>query len=169
MAKSAWPVVCIPKEEGGLGVLNLQTQNEALILKHLHKFFNRCNLPWVQLIWDKHYKNGKLPNSSIPKGSFWWRDALKLLDKYKGMASVTIASGQSCLLWDDLWNGQVRKLQFPQLYSFAENKTISLSKTQNTTAFHDLFSLPVSVEAFTQMQELQYELSGLEPSDLNDT
>jgi hypothetical protein len=47
VAKAAWPVVCTPKEEGGLGALNLQTHNEALILKHLHKFFNRINLPWV--------------------------------------------------------------------------------------------------------------------------
>ena len=37
--KAAWPMVCIPKDEGGLGVLNLQTQNEALLLKHLHKFY----------------------------------------------------------------------------------------------------------------------------------
>lgn len=34
-SKAAWPLVCTPKDEGGLGVLNLQTQNEALLLKHL--------------------------------------------------------------------------------------------------------------------------------------
>lgn len=84
IAKAAWPLVCIPKEEGGLGILNLQTHNEALLLKHLSKFFSRENLPWVELIWDKHYRNGKLPSSKKPKGSFWWRDILKLLDKFKG-------------------------------------------------------------------------------------
>jgi hypothetical protein len=30
VATAAWSVVCIPKEEGGLGVLNIQTHNEAL-------------------------------------------------------------------------------------------------------------------------------------------
>lgn len=105
VAKAAWLVVCLPKEEGGLGVLNLQTQNEAFILKHLHKFFNKLPLPWVELIWDKHYRNGKLPNTLVPKGSFWWRDALKLLDKYKGLASVVVSNGETCLLWEDLWNG----------------------------------------------------------------
>ena len=39
--KAAWDLVCLPKDEGGLGVLNLRTQNDALLLKHLHKFFNR--------------------------------------------------------------------------------------------------------------------------------
>jgi len=122
VAKAAWPIVCIPKEEGGLGVLNLQTHNKALLLKDLHNFFNKSNLPWVELIWDKHYRNGRLPSSNVPKGSFLWRDVLKLLDKFKGMASVMISDGQSCLLWDDLWNGHVRKLQFPELYSFAKKQ-----------------------------------------------
>jgi hypothetical protein len=44
-------MVCLPKAEGGLGVLKLQTQNEALLLKNLHKFFNRLDIPWVLLIW----------------------------------------------------------------------------------------------------------------------
>lgn len=30
MAKAAWPLVRLPKSEGGLGVLNLQTQNESV-------------------------------------------------------------------------------------------------------------------------------------------
>jgi len=29
-------------------------------------------LPWVELIWDKHYRNGNLPSSTALKGSFWW-------------------------------------------------------------------------------------------------
>ena len=33
LAKAAWDLVCLPKAEGGLGVLNLPTQNEALLLK----------------------------------------------------------------------------------------------------------------------------------------
>jgi len=43
-------MVCLPKEEGGLGVLNLKTQNEAMLLKNLHKFFNKVDTPWMQLI-----------------------------------------------------------------------------------------------------------------------
>lgn len=39
--KAAWEMVCLPKSEGGLGVINIRTQNEALLLKFLDKFFNR--------------------------------------------------------------------------------------------------------------------------------
>ena len=30
---AAWPLVCRPKEKGGLGIIDLQTQNQALLLK----------------------------------------------------------------------------------------------------------------------------------------
>ena len=41
----AWPVVTTPKDKGGLGVLNLRLQNDALLLKHLDKFYSRRDIP----------------------------------------------------------------------------------------------------------------------------
>jgi hypothetical protein len=35
---------------GGLGVLKLRVQNDVLLLKNLHKFFNKADLSWVHLI-----------------------------------------------------------------------------------------------------------------------
>lgn len=54
-------MVCLPKFEGGLGVLNLRTHNEALLLEYLDKFFNKKDISWVHIVWEKHYNNGKLP------------------------------------------------------------------------------------------------------------
>ena len=82
----------------GLGVIDLETHNEALLLKNLHKFFNKSDIPWVNLFWEKHYRNGKLP-SHIKDDSFWWRDIPKLLDAFKRMAMVNIQNGASCLFW----------------------------------------------------------------------
>jgi len=48
--KAAWDLVCDSKKNGGLGVIKLQTQNESLLLKHFHKFFNKLDVPWVNLI-----------------------------------------------------------------------------------------------------------------------
>jgi hypothetical protein len=62
-------MVCVDKKDGGFGVLDIGKQNEALLLRNLHKFFNRLYIPWVNLVWEKHYKNGKLP-SHIKKGPF---------------------------------------------------------------------------------------------------
>jgi hypothetical protein len=93
-------------------------------MKNLHKFFNKANLPWVKLIWWKYYPNGKVPGHTL-KGSFWWRDNLRLLSTFKGIAQVHLGTGDTVLFWDDLWNGQIMKLKYPELYSFAINKSIT--------------------------------------------
>lgn len=38
LAMVAWKVVCRPKDQGGLGIINLNVQNKALLLKNLHQF-----------------------------------------------------------------------------------------------------------------------------------
>jgi hypothetical protein len=35
-----WQIVCIPKDQGGLGVLDLEKMNIALLAKWLWKLFN---------------------------------------------------------------------------------------------------------------------------------
>lgn len=41
----------------------------ALLIKNLHKFFNRAHIrPWVHLAGEKYYKNNKLP-CHIKRGS----------------------------------------------------------------------------------------------------
>jgi hypothetical protein len=37
---AAWKLVCKPKKKGGLGVIKLQLQNDALLMKNLDKFFS---------------------------------------------------------------------------------------------------------------------------------
>jgi len=39
------------------------------------------------------------------KGSLWQWDILKLLDSFKGMATVIVQDGKTCFLRDDLWEG----------------------------------------------------------------
>jgi hypothetical protein len=38
---AAWDMICKPREKGGLGILDFKKQNEALLMKHLHKFYNK--------------------------------------------------------------------------------------------------------------------------------
>ena len=37
----AWKKCCKPKKKGGLGIINLRSQNYALLMKHLDKFYNQ--------------------------------------------------------------------------------------------------------------------------------
>jgi hypothetical protein len=93
----AWRKCTRPKRKGGLRVVNLKSQNVALLLKHLDKFYNKKDIPWVKLIWDTYYLSGEVPHASGPKGSFWWKDILKLCDTFRGIASCKVGSGDAVL------------------------------------------------------------------------
>ena len=79
-----------------MGVINLQLQNQGLLIKHLHKFYNKANIPWVSLLWDSYY-DGVVPHATVLCGSFWWKDIFKLADNYRVVASVSVNKGDSVL------------------------------------------------------------------------
>jgi hypothetical protein len=43
---AAWELVCKPKNKGGLGIINLELQNKALLLTQLYKLYNKAK-GWI--------------------------------------------------------------------------------------------------------------------------
>jgi hypothetical protein len=86
-------------------------------MKNPHKFYNKADIPWINIIWANHYSLS-LP-SDKPVGSFWWRDVLKTLESFKGIPRVEIGDGKITLLWHDNWDGICKSAQYPELWSFA--------------------------------------------------
>ena len=66
---AAWHMVTRPKKEGGMGVKNLSAQNDALLMKNLHKIFNHVDTPCLQIVWTNYYNGRYLPGQG-KKGSF---------------------------------------------------------------------------------------------------
>jgi hypothetical protein len=108
---AAWSTITQRKVSGGLGVIRLETQNDALLLKFFHKFFNSYDLPWVNIIWNNYYTPGGLPGHRRI-GSFWWKSMLKLLHNFKGLAHPIIGNGRSILFWEDQWNKSIPSQQY---------------------------------------------------------
>jgi hypothetical protein len=109
----------LPKEKGGLGVVNLRIQNQCLLLKHFHKFYNRLDILWVQLIWSKYYGSRQVPHMTSMRGSFWWKDVNKLMDWYRGLAMPVAGDGNTFLMWKDVWNNSLLAEEFPRLFLFS--------------------------------------------------
>jgi hypothetical protein len=149
-SKAAWPMVCVPKKHGGLGVLDLSLHNDAMLLKFLHKFFSKADIPWVKLVWDNYHHNGKLPGQ-IKRGSFWWRDVVKLMDKFKSFAVVSVGDGSTVIFWKDRWSGMIPAQQFPELFSFAKYPVDSFAAIAQRPHFLQNFFLPLSVQANDQL------------------
>ena len=100
-------MVCQPKANGGLGVINLKIQNQSLLIKFLDKFYRKCDIPWVQVIWFRYYDD-KVPHSRPSCGSFWWRDVASLMDIFRGVTTCTVKAGDTALLWKDAWRLTLR-------------------------------------------------------------
>lgn len=72
--------------------MKLEAQNDALLMKFLHKFFNKSEHSRVSLVWNNYYISDCLPGQQR-KGSYWWRSIINLLNTckviatYKGIAS----------------------------------------------------------------------------------
>jgi hypothetical protein len=61
------------------------------------------------------------------------------------MAQVSINNGTTCMLWDDLWEGEVPSQMFPELFSFAKDKHLTFAQATNQSPLHSLFNLPLSL------------------------
>jgi hypothetical protein len=155
---ATWKLAIRPKRNGGLGILDLATQNDALLLKNLHKLYNRWDIPWVQLVWNNYYQNGSLPDSRL-KGSYWWKAHLKLITKFKGISLVQLKNGSSASLWEDMWNNK---------FSYTSRINITVERAKLLDNLHDIFQIPLSAKAYQQYTLLNYELQELTLTQEND-
>jgi hypothetical protein len=64
------------------------------------------------------------------------------------------------MFWLESWAGDILKVRFPQLFSFVKKPKSSLSHLFNTE-MDRIFNLPLSIEAATQLAELQEQIQGL--------
>jgi hypothetical protein len=146
-------MVCQPKDKGGLGILNLQLQNKALLMKQLHKFYKKQDVPWVHLIWNLYGDN--VPHACSKRGSFWWKDIFSFVNDYRAVTQCVIGDGSSVLFWKDFWvDGTLLCDKFPRLFSFATSEDISVAAMYGTENIFSHFMLPISVEAYQELQDV---------------
>ncbi|GJV19978.1 hypothetical protein Tco_1368998 [Tanacetum coccineum] len=111
-AKVAWDVVCLPKQEGGLGVRRLDHFNKALMVSHVWKLLSLKESLWVK--WIHVYKLNNRSFWDIPyRGtmSWSWRKLLLLRPLIRefiwscigGWAGFTHASKVRDCIQDGLW------------------------------------------------------------------
>jgi hypothetical protein len=153
-----------PKAKGGLGVINLNVQNDALLLRQLDKFYKQEKIQWVSLIWQKYY-NGTVPHLAREKGSFWWKDILRLNVHFRGVAMCIPNHGNTISFWEDLINGRVHSYIFLHLLGFAKDPRISLWALRQSAPLLNCFRIPMSREANNELLQLQNFLDDLHPVD----
>lgn len=98
-----WTRVCMPREFGGLGVINLKLFGFAL----------RCKWPWLRWDADERPWHG-LPDTTEKEVQALFRAACR----------VRLASGEAARFWTDRWleDGSSVAKMAPQLFSFVKDR-----------------------------------------------
>jgi hypothetical protein len=84
-----------------------------------------------------------------------------LSDNFFILAFCSTHEGNTIYFWRDSWTHGVLQWKFPQLYSFALNKNISL-KAFRSRDILEHFWTPLSPQASSQLQELQFFLQQIQ-------
>ncbi|XP_019429666.1 PREDICTED: uncharacterized protein LOC109337200 [Lupinus angustifolius] len=143
-----WEKVCMPKDEGGLGIKNLFLFNLALLDKWRWRLLFDGNSLWVKVLKSRYgdgflrcTRDGDL--ECFRRGSAWWREIGNLSQNREGVGCGwindgirrSLGCGSSIKLWTDLWVGSdTLKSSFPILFQVALDKeatVISLGAWNN--------------------------------------
>jgi hypothetical protein len=167
---AAWELVCRPKKHGGLGIVNFELKNKALLLKQLHKFYCKEDIPWVKLVWSLYSANAP-PHAQSKRGSFWWRDIFSLVNIYRSITTSKVGMGDTILFWKDFWHSdQLLCDSFPRLFSYSLSEDYSVADFGNSQDLFAHFALPISAQAHDELLEVQQIIQDIEHSPhVNDT
>ncbi|GJS48129.1 retrotransposon protein, putative, ty1-copia subclass [Tanacetum coccineum] len=106
-AKVAWEDICLPKQEGGLGIRSLEVFNLALMTTHVWNILSNKESLWVW--WIHIFKLRGRTLCGIPPTSdmsWGWRKIIQLREVIKPFLWVHIGNGLSTSMWYDMWCSQ---------------------------------------------------------------
>jgi hypothetical protein len=85
-----WSIICRPKDQGGLGILDLETQNKCLLSKWLFNLFNGDG-HWQQLIKNKYLGNKTLTQvRKKPGDSQFWSGLMEIKEQFISMGNFKV-------------------------------------------------------------------------------
>lgn len=104
IAKIAWTTVCLPKEEGGLGLRSFAVWNRVLCLKFIWLLLSKTPSLWVEWHWSTHLREQSFWTVTISTSDSWtWRKLLELRPLALQFIKTRLGNGLSTSFWYDVW------------------------------------------------------------------
>lgn len=104
-AKLAWVDVCVPKNEGGLGIRRIGEMNVALMANHIWNILTHQSSLWVDWIHMHRLHNKNFWAIPMPRvGCYSWRKILNLRPGLRKFIWSIIGDGNRTSAWFDNWS-----------------------------------------------------------------
>jgi hypothetical protein len=120
-----WEVVCTPKDQGGLRVLNLDVHNKCLLSKWIFKWINGDGV-WQHMLRNKYLRDKTLTQIQyMPEDSQFWAGLMKGKEKFLSLGKFDLGDGSQVRFWEDSWiRPRPLKYIFPALYNIVRKKSL---------------------------------------------
>jgi hypothetical protein len=148
----AWKDICSPKNEGGLGIRNMQAMNQALILMAAWRIADQPDDFLHSILKSKYFPHSSLwrPNSNAPKSAFW-ASILKMLPLLKAHSFYQITKGQMsvwstpwCNGWANLYDALIIQSSNYSYPAQVKDLWLPNQQTWNTQLIDTLFQSPMA-------------------------
>lgn len=126
-----WNTICSPREIEGLGILDLEAMNIALLGKWIWNLETSDGM-WQQLIRQKYlFKNILAATKLRPGASHFWQGIMDVKNSFFKFCTKKPGDGKNTLFWEDNWlGGKPLAEQFPFLYRITHKPHITLAKVK---------------------------------------
>jgi hypothetical protein len=160
----AWEVVTMPKEQGGLGIRNLQKHNQALLSNLTTKLLTGGVGPCFGWL-TRWYLQRLIPDRPTASDTPFWKIMIKHITTVQETTKCTVNSGTSVSFWNDHWT-ELGKLKdvFHVLYTFARESTCTVASQNNANGWNIELHDRLSHTAQEQLLTLQAYLYDKHPT-----
>ena len=114
-----WDIICRPKDQGGLGIENLEVKNRCLLSKWLYKLSVETDATWAQILRNKYLHSKTLSQVTVrPTDSPFWKGLMRVKSIFFNWIKFVGRNGTTTRFWEDTWLGKTPlALQYPSLYN----------------------------------------------------
>jgi hypothetical protein len=135
-----WEIVCTPKDQGELGLLNLGVHNKCLLTKWFFKLINSDGV-WQQLLKNKYLRGKTLTQVQyMPGDSQFWAGLINVKDEFLSMDRFDLGDGSQVRFWEDSRiTPHPIKTIFSTLYNIVRKKSASVRSVLSMTPLNVAF------------------------------
>jgi hypothetical protein len=129
-----WSILCQPKDQGGLGIHDLDIKNKALLSKWLFQLLTMDGT-WQQLLCNKYLGSKTLSQVQWKsRDSHFWARLMKVKNEFLCFGTFLIKNGSQVRFWEDTWLGNsTLREQYLSLYNIARHKHDTIAEVFSTS------------------------------------